>query len=200
MSGPIQLNGITLRDGEVVLRPMTESDWGALLKWNGDPEVLYFTEGVEGQRYDIDIVHKIYRGLSREGYVFIIEFEDEPVGECFLQKMNLERVLRKFPDKDIRRIGIMIGEKSLWGRGIGTRTIWMLAGFGFMKEGSDILFTDPFEDNVRSIRACLKVGFVMDGTFDSMPYGKSHYSIDMILTKERYLDLMKVKADEQRSA
>ena len=34
--------------------------------------------------------------------------------------MNLQRIVAQFPDKDLRRIDLMIGEKELWGCGYGT--------------------------------------------------------------------------------
>jgi hypothetical protein len=34
----------TLRGEQVTLRPMAESDWPDLLRWNSDPEVLYYSE------------------------------------------------------------------------------------------------------------------------------------------------------------
>ena len=181
----IKTHNVTLREGDVTLRPMTEGDWDLLLRWNQDPEILYFTEGVEGRSYDLEIVHRIYRGVSQNAYCFIIEYKGEQIGECWLQKMNLERIIKKYPGKDCRRIDIMIGEKDLWGHGIGSRVITMLAEFGFMKEKADIIVADAYEDNVRSIKAARNAGFEADGRYDDMPFGTSHYSIDMVLTKEK---------------
>lgn len=36
---------IILQGENVILGPMTEGDWDLLLKWNSDPDVLFFTEG-----------------------------------------------------------------------------------------------------------------------------------------------------------
>ena len=35
------------------LRPMTGNDWDVLLKWNSDPEVLYFSEGGDVASYNL---------------------------------------------------------------------------------------------------------------------------------------------------
>lgn len=187
----IKTHNITLRGGDVTLRPMTENDWDVLVKWNSDPEILYFTEGVDGRSYDVEIVHRIYRGASQNAYCFIIEYKGEPVGECWLQRMNRERIIEKYPDKDCRRIDIMIGEKGLWGHGIGSKVIRMLAEFGFMQDGAGIIISNPYEDNIRSIRAARNAGFEAGERYDDMPFGKSHYAIDMILTKERFMELRK---------
>ncbi len=43
-----------------MLRPMTEKDWGLLLTWNSDPEILYFAEGDDVTSYTLSEVQDIY--------------------------------------------------------------------------------------------------------------------------------------------
>src|SRR5262245_7073154 len=131
---------IALYGKQVTLRPMTESDWEILLKWNSDPEVLYFTEGDEVEAYDLEQVQGIYREVSQNAFCFIIEFKGQPIGECWLQRMNIERLLEKHSGKDCRRIDLAIGEKRLWGQGLGTDTIRTLTKFGLEEEGADMIF------------------------------------------------------------
>ena len=57
----------------------------------------------------------IYRWISTRAHCFIMEVGGNPIGECWLQRMNLQRIVAQFPDKDLRRIDLMIGEKELWG-------------------------------------------------------------------------------------
>ncbi len=38
-------HSIALQGTRVVLRPMAETDWDVLARWNSDPEVLWFSEG-----------------------------------------------------------------------------------------------------------------------------------------------------------
>ncbi|TEU14647.1 MAG: N-acetyltransferase, partial [Anaerolineales bacterium] len=114
---------IELFDGPLHLRPMTEADWNVLLKWNNDPEVLYYSEGGNITSRSLPDMQKMYRGVSQQAYVFMIELYDRPIGECWLQRMNLERVNCRFPGLDVRRIDLTIGEKDWWGRGWGTRII-----------------------------------------------------------------------------
>ena len=47
-------------------------------------------------------------------------FKEIPIGECWLQQMNLERILQRYPKADSRHIDSMIGVKELWGQGLGT--------------------------------------------------------------------------------
>lgn len=173
---------ITLRSGNIVLRPMTEDDWDILHKWNSDPEVLYYADG-NAEGYSLEMVKRIYRGVCRHAFCFIIEYEKRPVGETYLQEMNLERILVKFPDKDIRRIDIMIGEKELWGQGIGTKTVGMLLEFGFEKKNVDAIFgCGVDESNVRSFKMFKKLGFEVFSEIARV----DETDCDMILTRERY--------------
>ena len=113
--GFLKQHHITLQGERVTLRPMTEGDWDILLKWNSDPEVLYFSEGDDVKAYSLEQVQEIYRNTSQKAFCFTIELNGMPIGECWLQRMNLERILRRYPDLDCRRIDLMIGEKQLWG-------------------------------------------------------------------------------------
>jgi RimJ/RimL family protein N-acetyltransferase len=119
----IKLKGKTPLGKEVRLRPMTEEDWDILFKWNNDPEVLYYSEGDKVTSFTLKEIQKIYRNISQDAYFFIIEVDGKPVGECWLQKMNLKRILESYKGMDLRRIDLMIGEKEYWGKGIGTEAI-----------------------------------------------------------------------------
>ncbi len=141
----------------VRLRPMTEDDWEHVLAWNADPEVLIWSDDTDEVR-PAEETKGIYRGVSRSAYVFIIELDGEPIGECWLQKMNLAEIIARFPGKDLRRIDIMIGRKDLWGKGFGTDTIRTLVRFGLEGEGADGIFGMVDPKNVRSRRAFEKAG------------------------------------------
>ena len=45
---------IVLRGEKVFLRPMTEDDWDILLKWNSDPDVLYFSESADVTSHSLE--------------------------------------------------------------------------------------------------------------------------------------------------
>ncbi len=176
---------ITLRSGNIVLRPMTEDDWDILHKWNSDPEVLYYADG-NADGYSLEMVKRIYRGVCRHAFCFMIEFEGRPIGECYLQKMNLERILEKMPIQDLRRIDIMIGEKEFWGKGIGTNAVRLLVELGFEKENADAIFGCGVSDyNVRSLKMFRKLGFEAHSEIEEKSKGGS-LAYDMILTESRY--------------
>jgi hypothetical protein len=107
----IKTHDITLYGGtgeyDIVLRPLCDGHLPLLYKWNADPEVLYWTEGGEDieRSYDAETVHAIYGGVSQNDLCFLIEADEEPVGECWLQKMNLPNVKSMYADSiDVRHM------------------------------------------------------------------------------------------------
>ena len=180
---------IALHGERVALRPMTEDDWDILLKWNSDPDVLYFAEGDDVSVYNLDQVQQIYRGISQNAFCFIIEVDDKPIGDCWLQQMSLERILDEHPGADCRRIDLMIGEKEWWGRGLGTEVIRLLTKFAFEREKADFVFGCDIADyNLASLRAFQKAGYQVETKIEQPPGGKVHYCYDLILSRERYAE------------
>lgn len=177
-------HSITLRGERLVLRPLSEDDWDVLLRWNNDPEVLYYAEGDDVEGYTLDEVQELYRSISRLAFCFMMEYEGQPIGECWLQRMNLARILEQFPGQDVRRIDLLIGEKALWGRGLGTEAIRLLAGFALDHENADALFAcDVADYNHGSLRAFEKAGFAICATHAQPPGQKARLKHDLILRR-----------------
>lgn len=187
-TGELRQHDVRLQDGPLLLRPMTENDWDILFKWNNDSEVLYYAEGDDVTSRSLAETQVIYRGVSRQAFCFIAELDGRPIGECWLQKMNLKRILSQNPeDMDLRRIDLAIGEKEFWNRGWGTRIIGLLVKFGFEECGADAIFGCGVADyNPRSRRAFEKNGFVVDQVIPQEPGGKAKEHYDLKLTKAGY--------------
>jgi RimJ/RimL family protein N-acetyltransferase len=131
-------------------------------------------------------VKAIYRGVSQTSYYFMIKFQGKPIGECQLQEMNLARILDRYPGLDCRRIDIMIGEKSLWGHGLGTEAIGLLTRFGFDREHADAIFgCDIADTNPRSRRAFEKNGYVVDGVYATPSENKAARTYDLVRRPDR---------------
>ena len=164
----IKSHNITLQGGNdeyrIRLLPLSDEHLPLLYKWNADPEVLYWTEGGEDikRSYDHNTVHMIYGGISQNNLCFAVEVNGEIIGECWLQKMNLPEVKAMYDNSlDVRRIDMSIGEKSYWGKGIGTMFIGMLVDFAFNSEGVDVLHCFNEDYNIRSGRVWEKNGFTL---------------------------------------
>ncbi len=186
----LRQHDVYLCDGPLVLRPMTENDWDILLKWHNDPKVLYYSEGDNIKSRPLAEVQDIYRGVSEEAFNFIAELDERPIGDCWLQEMNLERILSRHPKEiDLRRIDLAIGEKDLWAQGWGTRIIGLLTGFAFEDCGAEGIFGCEVADyNPRSMRAFEKNGYLVDQIIPQEPGRKAKEVYDLVLTRHRYYD------------
>ena len=184
----LKAHDIVLSGKYAVLRPMNEADWDTLLRWNTDPEVLYFAEGDDVTARTLDEIQHMYRSISQRAYCFVSTVGGSPIGECWLQQMNLERILAQYPGSNCWRIDLMIGEKRLWGQGLGTEIISLLTHFGFDRAGADRIFgCDVADYNPRSRRAFERIGYQVVARLEQPPGNKAHYCYDLMLTKEQFL-------------
>ena len=185
---------LSARHGQdcIVLKSLSDKHLPYLYKWNSDPEVLYWTEGEDIEAYPPEVVHQIYGSISQNNPCFIVEVNGEIIGECWLQKMNLPDVQAMYPpNTDLRRIDMCIGEKSFWGKGLGTVFVGMLVDYAFCTEQVDVLHCFCEDYNVRSSRVWEKLGFRLALT-EELPQpnkGKLHYH--WRLRREEYLTLQK---------
>ncbi len=182
----LRTHDVTLRGEHLALRPMTEADWDVLVRWNTDPEVLWFTEGDDVSARTLEQVQRIYRGVSQQAICFIAELDGVPIGEGWLQAMNERRILDEYPGRDVRRIDLAIGEKRRWGQGFGTEMIRLLARLAFEEEGADLLVCFAGGHNPRSRRAFEKAGFRVLRTVPDPDGVKTTFGSDLLLTREAY--------------
>lgn len=178
--GRLRSHEITLRAGAVTLRPMTEGDWHLIAGWWSDPDISYYADA-ENREYSLPQIQEIVRRISRWAYCFVIEYEGKPVGDFWLQEMNLNRVLTLYPGLDCRRIDLEI-ERAYWGRGIGTAVIRLLTDFGF--EGADAMFGIDVDDhNIGSRRAFEKAGFSEHSTGIQLVEGRERAYSDFVIRR-----------------
>jgi RimJ/RimL family protein N-acetyltransferase len=192
----IKSHDVTLYGGnehDIILKPLCDEHLPLLYKWNSDPEVLYWTEGDDVLSYDEDSVHDIYGSVSQNALCFLIEVDAKPIGDCWLQKMNIPEVLAKYDNKtDVRRIDMCIGEKDYWNKGIGTAFVRMLVDYAFNGEYADVLHCLIGDYNTRSRRVWEKNGFSLVFVKEDKNSKKTKYEYQYALTKEQFISNRRV--------
>jgi len=184
----LRQHNTVLTGQRIVLRPLTENDWDILFRWNNDPEVLYFVEGDEVSSRTMDEVQAIYRTVSQTAFCFMIEYDKEPIGECWLQQANLDFILQKYPDADSRRIDLMIGKKELWGRGIGTEIVRLLTVFAFEHEQADWVWGCDIADyNRASQKVFQKAGYQLSETIPQPAGSKARTCLNFVVSRETFI-------------
>ncbi len=203
----IKTHDVTLYGGndvDIVLRPLCDEHLPLLYKWCADPEVLYWTEGGTADTnlsYGPEIVHQIYGGVSQNAFCFLVESDGVPVGECWLQKMNLPEVTAMYPESlDVRRIDMSIGEKTCWGKGVGTQFIGMMVDFAFCGEHVDVLHCFCEDYNVRSRRMWEKHGFarILEEPLTPQPQ-KGQWQYHYRLTRQEFIQRRRARVPAEKA-
>lgn len=149
--------------------------------------VLYSAAGDLVESYTLPELRAIYRHVGRTAYCFVIEYAHQAIGDCWLQQMNLERVLQRYAGCDSRRIDLVIGEPRLWGQVLGTEMIRLLTDFGFRHEAADLICGCDIADyNPASLKAFQRVGYRVIGSYDQPAGSKAQRVHDVALLWEQY--------------
>lgn len=131
---------MTVQTPTVTLRDLQARDLDRLIRWRNDPEIHQWFRGQDGALAWEE--HINWFQSRPDGRIDrIIEYRDNPVGYADIAI-----------DGDV---GIYIGERRLWGRGIATRALQtLIAG-----EEDRTLTAEIHRENIRSQRLFESVGF-----------------------------------------
>lgn len=144
-----------LQGDHIVLRPLAASDLRRCVKWFNDPQVTHFL----GRSSAVTLAEeeRWFREYERkpDEQVFAIDVEGEHVGNLGLHRVD--RVHRKAD------LGIVIGEPTMWSRGMGTEAIRLGLRYAFGALGLNKVSLDVLEYNQRAIRTYEKCGFRREG-------------------------------------
>lgn len=118
-----------------------------------------------------------YRGLASEGSrPFLLELDGLLVGDGDLRHV----------EKDRAEVAILIGERAVQGKGLGTRFGVMLHAFAFRTLGLRRLYASIIPANVASLRLFAKLGYEADETPAARRYIDEPDDVTLSLTAERF--------------
>jgi len=121
-----------------------------------------------------------YRGLARDGgHAFLLELDGRLVGDGDLRHLTRERA----------EVAILIGDRSLQGKGLGTRFGVMLHAFAFGTLGLGRTFASIIPANAGSLRLFEKLGYQRDDTRLARRFIDDPTDVTLSLTAERFQDL-----------
>ncbi len=143
---------------KVNLRTLKRSDIESLLRWFNDSEVIHYvnfhlpmTEMTE-EKYIENVA------MSSTDVVFIIEALDDDnklIGTMGLHGIN--------PKDQNGSFGIVIGEKSHWGKGYGTEATQLIIEYAFHQLNLHRISANVLAYNERSLRMLNNLGFQEEG-------------------------------------
>jgi RimJ/RimL family protein N-acetyltransferase/precorrin-6B methylase 2 len=142
-------------EAQVRLRPTTEADLPDYVEWLNDPEVTQFTH-IEGPLTLEDEREWFQRvsGPDSRTRNWGIEADGRHIGNCALM-----------PDesREIAGFGIIIGDKTQWGKGYGTAALREVLRIGFEEMGLQRIHLTALGGNTRGLRCYENCGFRHEG-------------------------------------
>lgn len=167
-------------DGKrIFLRLICEDDaTKEYLNWLKSKEVTQFLESRLLDYNMSSLKNYIKKTISDPAVIFlaiVVKENNKNIGTVKLAPINW---YHKFSE-----IGIMIGDKNSWGKGYASETLKILSNFAFKKLKLHKLTAGAYENNVGSIRAFIKAGFIEEGRRKKQFLHKGNYVDHVLLAK-----------------
>jgi len=169
-------SGPTLRGSRVTLRPFDSYDAPAFMQWGNEAEFAWFQWGRNPGRWkDEASVHEwMGRFAEREGALFTIEYDGRAIGFANYRDWQ--------PKAKSAEIGIGIGEKALWSRGLGREALSLLVRHLVDDLGAHRINLHVLLYNDRAINAYRAAGFDVEGIErDAVMTDRGHYADDVAM-------------------
>jgi [ribosomal protein S5]-alanine N-acetyltransferase len=169
----------------IYLRRIERGDLeGNYFQWLNDQEVTHWMQnGIFPN--SAESMEDYYKSITTSciDILFAILLKNN---ERHIGNIGIHRIHQTFRSAEV---GILIGEKDIWGQGIGTEAINLVVNHAFMRLNLNRLGAGGVEKNVACIRAFEKAGFVREGTARQAYYCQGNYvdCIQLSLLRSEYL-------------
>jgi len=165
----------------VYLRPLERSDALLLVEWVNDPEVtrtilMFEPKNLQQEEQFIDQANAP-DGL---GLGIVIKENDKLIGIAGLRPINWRNRHAMF--------GMLIGDKTEWGKGYATETTALLVRHAFLTLNLNKVWLHVQDNNLPARRAYEKVGFKQEGLLrqDTFREGRYHDCVVMGILREEW--------------
>ena len=174
-------------EGKLVrLRAYEKSDLDAVMKWVNEEEVTDLLGG--------DLLVYPVSSLAEEKFVEAAANPSDKQKTFVIETLNNPRYIGGISFNVINwlnrsaGLGIVIGDKSLWGKGYGSDAMRVLMRLAFDKMNLHRLWLHVHDHNPRAIKSYEKCGFRREGVLreDHFARGRYHDTIVMGLLESEY--------------
>ncbi len=166
---------------------MVKDDAYIYHKWRNDLEVMFSTSPTL-DLYSIEetkhFVENIILGSSNsKSYIIEDNETNKPIGITSLVNIDVK-------NRNAELI-IDIGEKSYWGKGLGTEAVRTILEYAFLELNFHRISLRVFSLNPKAIHIYTKLGFKQEGVSRQSLYrnGEWHDIINMSILKDEYLEI-----------
>ena len=125
--------------------------------WLNDAHVMQFLEA-RFRTHSLEEIRSYVSemNVSKTDHIWRILFDGRHVGNIKLAGIT--------PRHRRANLALLIGDRSMWGRGVGTQAIRLATAESFKKYDLYKIYAGFYAVNVASIRAFEKAGYVIEGT------------------------------------
>jgi len=152
---------VVISDDVVYLRRVLKSDLDFYYRWYIDPEIQkfmanpYWDPAKTKDDYRQVFLHRHFLQTGTGNTLTICTCGDgKPVG--LINYFEIDRKLKRC------EIGLLVGERELWGRGIGTSSVRLACSHIFESLGLSKIFCLVHPENEASVRLFQKCGFTFE--------------------------------------
>jgi [ribosomal protein S5]-alanine N-acetyltransferase len=152
---------IRINGDRIYLRELELSDVNqTYVDWLNDPEVSQFLE----TRYEVQTLGSVHEYVEQMivkkhelFFAICLKGNDKHIGNIKLGPINQ---IHKFAE-----VSLFIGDKNQWGKGFATTSINILSNYVFSELSLHKMMAGAYSNNIGSIRAFGKAGFIIEGTW-----------------------------------
>lgn len=131
----------------------------AYVGWLNDPEVNRFLES-RFEVHDLAGVRQFVAGQLADARALFLGIRSLALGR-HVGNIKIGPIDRRH---GLGEVGIMIGDRDAWGRGVGSEAIRVIADIARHELGLRKLTAGCYASNTGSTRAFVKAGFIIEGT------------------------------------
>jgi len=151
-------NSIILNGKEISCVPFGEGHiHDRYVSWMNDPEINCFLESRFSQ-HTLEGLHENYLKISGRNNVFFWAIQTTSGDLSHIGNIKLSVNLNHLRGE----VGIIIGDKKYWGKGMATMAIELVTIFAFNSLGLHKLTAGAYANNIGSVKAFLKAGFKIE--------------------------------------
>ena len=168
----------------IKLARMQPEEGAHFYPWIGDPEVIHYSlSAFQSLKTPAQIDHWFAATLRDEKSINLGIYLQETntlIGYAGLSNLSATNQSGEY--------FILIGEKSYWGKGVGTAVTQQVLALGFTVHRLNRIMLTVSESNLGGIKAYTKAGFVVEGRLRAACYrnGLFHDKIVMSVLKEEW--------------
>ena len=157
--------------GKIYLRGIKKEDYTeGLYNWANDDGVTHYM--VTGLKPSIkESMEKLYNDIINNNaelvFTIVDKETDKAIGLVGLYSINLQVRSAEFR--------IIIGEKSFWGKGIGTECTKWIISYAFRSLNLNKVWLGVNEENLGAVKSYQKSGFVYEGKLRQEVYRNNQY-------------------------